>query len=1213
MMTSAPTYQAAGFTALSDGCGGEDNSSSTSVAGTDTSLSLRLVKRPLAVHSLADSCKKRRKQSTPIRISTSGGATSDDNNGDGLPSLCEGKLGGSFLSSPEQSPISTPVPSTPSLAADTHLLPSDDHLLSRVKIEHNPDLPERGDNDTTPTGIMDADTDSPVNLSGGPNFSPWLSDMSTKTEDWHSAASLQSVGFGAAAASVYLPGMPHYTQTDVGVVGQSRNANQPPIRIFNPEAYCELCNKEFCNKYFLKTHKANKHRIYSDPPVSEVSGVPVNVPTFKKNIVSPGPDIMPPKNIDPSKSTTYFNAFCDICAKGFCNKMFLRTHRASVHGIVIEPDQTSDIAEPEHVTVPHEEESQSELNQQEINTTEENLLTPKDNSTLKNGHVSRVDIPTVKEESVPEQDETSVNSQRDNNADLSANRLRRLGIMNPEAFCEICCKEYCNKYFLRTHKMKRHGILITDENSKDNQKDFKLELSITNSWYQIQTSPLNLIMGEQNTNSSGSYSERKSSPANENDCEVCGMKFQTAYLAQLHAAAGQCRNNKENSGSANVTEPVIKIEDCSAVTNNNDKHAASSVDTISEDLQKLQTMILQLNDLDVSRVSANCSLCSKEFENRYYLHVHMMTEHGMLLEENLDEKHNEPEQTPTISDLASCKLCGRDGLTLEALRQHVVECHGGSITPALPNPPSQPAPDTKDDSNGFISPDKTPNRSVPQMSLGPERRASMTLTPTSSYCEICNKELCNKYFMKTHMQRMHGIEIENGAQIGGVVCNICNKELCSKYFLRVHKHNTHGIVEDGAAGGTGIGTGVGTSHPRQSNEMESSTPQQQQQQPGGEQPGAPPTDPALKPADLSDLSHRYFTHFTEVCTICSRRFRSTKWLKAHLLGDHGKAGADKWNELELQLQQSFGQQSRKPSTGQERTSPTLRIPNGGQDASGGSKPGVHNVLSSLFGADDTNVKQYHCSFCSFSTPVLAFLFVHERSHARPPSGGDAEGAPLQCGVCTQSFRQPDQLHHHIMSQHPFLSLGPFFGSVPQPAQFTPPTSDVKNETKPDTAAPEPVDQTIDHRCTKCTQCGRSRKQARSGPMVPADVSSTLKDVSKQRQLPATYALPQRQQQQTKYMMQAFLMDEPIPNSSTTISGRNAVTPSSLSPSASGCSTSGGEQQLQQQQNRNGSNSGGGTNASGVSSDRRFVPSIVFLPVLERLTTPLTVSFTLTPA
>lgn len=119
-----------------------------------------------------------------------------------------------------------------------------------------------------------------------------------------------------------------------------------------------------------------------------------------------------------------------------------------------------------------------------------------------------------------------------------------------------------------------------------------------------------------------------------------------------------------------------------------------------------------------------------------------------------------------------------------------------------------------------------------------------------NYCTICNKELCNKYFMKTHMLKMHGINLEMeqpagasdeqqqtgdskarkeesndtgaepqscqeglqseqrasqptsvlngfaGNSMGGVVCDICNKELCSKYFLKVHKQNTHGIATD---------------------------------------------------------------------------------------------------------------------------------------------------------------------------------------------------------------------------------------------------------------------------------------------------------------------------------------------------------------------------------------------------------------------------------
>ena len=43
------------------------------------------------------------------------------------------------------------------------------------------------------------------------------------------------------------------------------------IQIFNIEAYCKLCNKEFCNKYFLKTHLANKHGIYSEGSATSTS------------------------------------------------------------------------------------------------------------------------------------------------------------------------------------------------------------------------------------------------------------------------------------------------------------------------------------------------------------------------------------------------------------------------------------------------------------------------------------------------------------------------------------------------------------------------------------------------------------------------------------------------------------------------------------------------------------------------------------------------------------------------------------------------------------------------------------------------------------------------------------------------------------------------------------------------------------------------------
>ena len=38
--------------------------------------------------------------------------------------------------------------------------------------------------------------------------------------------------------------------------------------------------------------------------------------------------------------------------------------------------------------------------------------------------------------------------------------------------------------------------------------------------------------------------------------------------------------------------------------------------------------------------------------------------------------------------------------------------------------------------------------------------------------------------------------------------------------------------------------------------------------------------------DPSDTGNRYFSHYTEVCPLCERRFKSIKWLKTHMTNDH---------------------------------------------------------------------------------------------------------------------------------------------------------------------------------------------------------------------------------------------------------------------------------------------------------------------------------------
>ncbi|KAJ9579175.1 hypothetical protein L9F63_024719 [Diploptera punctata] len=1179
-----------------------------------------------------------------------------------------------------------------------------------------------------------------------------------QTEDTRNSGSFMD---GKIPLPGYMPLSPHFLLPLMSQ-GAGHNQNQAqnqipsstPIRIFNPDAYCELCNKEFCNKYFLKTHKANKHGIYVESPTNNIPGTPypfVQASVNLSHIPLPagGPATPKPATIVPNLPDTVISskisgngqmkALCDICQKKFCNKYFVRRHKAKIHGIIDETLPSSgnlglfnlsdcirkqDLDEPESISAGSDTGSNildtasgdisaniSEMEEFRIGVYDKqtNSLQTKLSPTH-SGLDESTECLNVNEEPEQELEEGRSTGECLESNSIASNKcsptpsqqafkdgivptekLRKLGVINADAFCEICCKEYCNKYFLRTHKMKRHGIYISDCDGKY----IKPGVSSNLSWNHNQTSPLNLIVGEQGTNSSDSGEKNRNdlSDSEDAECDLCGRRFQSFYLMQMHRVylhmsgsekkeLGYSESNglneksheRASSDGAHVNINRNRNDSTTELLyNNNEGNNNSGKDSISDDLQKLQTMISQLNNLNVSKLTT-CTICNKESENHYCLRAHMMTEHGILVEDqNGVEGDKIPPleicAIPPLTDIQTyCFPCKKDFISQFQLKQHIDDFHNSVVPSSATSTPSITNA-IKDEYEGKSPSDKSQSQNTSHVAS--EKRVS--LTPTNSYCEICNKELCNKYFMKTHMQRMHGIEIENGAQIGGVICDICNKELCSKYFLRVHKQNTHGIVEEGSS----------TSHTNRDNGIGPNVQNQVD------------ADHALKPTELSDVSHRYFSHFTEVCSICSRRFRSTKWLKAHLLNDHGESGIDKLKELEnhcqtfpqakkhqLQALRSSGSMN-NASTPALSYSPTLKIPNNwkNQDLENVcSRPstvipiersndvGGNQVFTNLFGSNDSAVKNYNCSYCNFTTPVLAFLFVHERSHAGVTTQPLPDPSkPFQCPVCMQSFLQAEVFQHHILTHQFSGMLSPFFGAstsghhpqqitnmqermkhVQQSASNGEDGENLRNENRKECEiideesvnspegrykfrcskcfqrfrsremclvhmqnrhnnTPETYSSCVEtiaikvtpHGMYKCTGCGFSsvhlaivkkhiEKEHKAERFqsdtkeesevvetlielkeaVTDEVKRKLQEAARKSQVPASYAVPQNQTPcLDQFIMQPFLLKEPD------------GTPSS--------------EQLQ--------------------LDRKFVPSLVFLPVKEKLSEPLTVSFTLTPA
>lgn len=919
----------------------------------------------------------------------------------------------------------------------------------------------------------------PTSLDGNDWNSSGDDKINHKPEDWISLTGLpfpfssEAAAAAALSATGYLPQMPLLgvpSASHFGMDGMSRS-NQPPLRIFNPEAYCDLCNKEFCNKYFLKTHKANKHGIY-EPPISandmptpnqinqmsqvyqmqqqqQLQQVQLQQQQQLQQPIIPSqpqpqhsPQLMPP---EPA-------VFCDVCFKRFTNVFAMRRHRTKTHEMPQNPTEsqkTDDIIQP-----------------------------------LESGECVKIQQPFrlpegFREDYQIEQEDTTFSpqprkmspksSQLAKEANFNAEKLKRLGVINPEAFCEICYKEYCNKYFLRTHKLKRHGIFLPPDDTTTLMKDER------SPWQQfVQTSPLNLIMGpEQQIIQHHQLQQQQQQSFDEKSSKDETMIADEKIDDELLKSDEIKKEIKdvESRRSSTTTPPIDRQQQL---------QQQQESEAISVDLQKLQSMILQLNDLSSPR-AVSCQICGKEMENQYILHTHMITEHANIGDNNNGIKSSEGSSPiPLTEQIEICNKCDKEFPNLYALKQHCYEIHGIQAT----SPPIR---------EGFLTPERPPLAvmSMPNTPTQSDRRGvPYTVTPTSSYCEICNKELCNKYFMKTHMQRMHGIEIENGAQIGGVVCNICNKELCSKYFLRVHKHNTHGIVEEGSP----------LPQPRQNgdqNELDLSFP----------------IDGALKPGEM-DINNRYYTHFTEVCPLCSRRFKNSKWLRLHLTNDHGKIGAEKLREMETR------------SIITKPQSPTIKIPNGGFGLNSPEQNLLNkNVLSGLFDEQQASMaprmKEFQCSYCPFSTPYLAVLFIHERCHLR---GNGASTPQNQSELAVSMTTVKDQQ---------------------KPEIITPTTTP--------TPASTPIPLTPQEAAININVNSKSE--------ISNNVLSEMANMSHR---PAIYAIPQ---EIGPMQMQSFLVEEVLTKN----------------------------------------------NDSSDSSATRFVPAIIFLPVKDRIQSPVTVSFSLTPA
>lgn len=700
------------------------------------------------------------------------------------------------------------------------------------------------------------------------------------------------------------------------------NVGSSSIQIFNPEAFCNQCNKEFCNKYFLKTHKANKHGVFIDsysnssildqldrnkisslPTTNDFSTNTNDITTeastsslFKSPLLFSQPLIITNTYVSKNMINNQTRAFCSICQKEFCNKYFVKRHKAKIHGIIDDGDYKTtadDVSfnfksdfqiknENIDFVVSHAYDKCEKTISQSFQTQDTTLDISKTNANL---FIKDTENSLENEELVTKYVGTEIpctyikveeadNEQNVNYTNKFPNDLCNLNNLNGS--------ELKSNLANIINPNNEHGVVYQNlieypisnvENTMEKSTEFKSNISCT---------PINLITN----NIEHGISKNKS---------IVGMKINEIKDSRDNVFGNDMEAEK-NTETDNAQKELMK----------------------KSKLLTLHNLFFKLNGSMLENMS-KCYMCNEQVDGS--LKEHIFEKHENILHDMMNESlelNGEGNLRVAQHSCSECQLTFNSDASLRAHVEHC-ECHVKGIDRASTS--SKNSAETDE----YI-------KYCTKGESGERKQAAVVL---SSFCKICNKELCNKYFMKTHMQRMHGISIQSGNHIGGVVCNICNKELCSKYFLRVHKQNSHGIMENGSC----------QRFWSDSSMMDDNG----QVLPQSDEP-------------LHD-NHRYYKHYTEVCNICLRRFRSAKWLSAHLLNDHGDEGKPQWQYIQDQNAED-----------DSRSNNTTRVNCGEKTAIATAMEGE---LKRNYSAE---VKQYRCSYCSFSTSILSFLFVHEKFH-----------------------------------------------------------------------------------------------------------------------------------------------------------------------------------------------------------------------------------------
>ncbi|CAF1195011.1 unnamed protein product [Rotaria sordida] len=454
------------------------------------------------------------------------------------------------------------------------------------------------------------------------------------------------------------------TNDDEGIPTDLTNGQSSPsddLDQYSPtkqqEAYCNLCERSFCNKYFLKTHFVKKHGgLNLMSPLSIESNNNNN--NNNNQILSPStpPNLSNEQPLPLIVNQKLSEDYCEICQKRFCNKYYLRKHKGECHGVYTDyikslqksanesPVKNNNTSRP--MQVPSNNSNMLLINSFYLptppTTTDIKSIFPTTTTTTTTTSSSSSPPPPPPLNNFPKVDTTKISSQR---------TIRR---------CNVCQQEFRNKALLRMHmntfhpnetnkkNLNNNNNTTTTNNNKQNIKQSSiptLSLPPSNNLGFLQpyvdtTSPLahKLVAGQASQTSYGilhdSYFCAKM--ADRVVCEICNKQVCNKYFLKTHKAKVHGIINGTNNisnGNTDNTPPTM------VPTNNLQQTLSTDIikspttenhqdEQIENDTEHASPESNEINELNIENTDTYCSICKKDFSTKYLYFFHMQTIHN---------------------------------------------------------------------------------------------------------------------------------------------------------------------------------------------------------------------------------------------------------------------------------------------------------------------------------------------------------------------------------------------------------------------------------------------------------------------------------------------------------------------------------------------------------------------------------------------------------